>query len=315
MESQIQHQAIVPDDLAYKRLDQIAAELFPEYSRSRIQGWIKGGQLLVDGGQRRSSEKLAGGEQILIDATLQDIEAVPEPVELNIIYEDDELLVINKRSDLVVHLGPGNYTGTILNGLLHHDRSLALLPRGGIVHRLDKGTTGLMVVAKTLSSQTDLIDQLQKRTVKRVYEAVVHGKPEQPGKIDAPIGRHHTQRTRMAVRSNGKPAITHYAITQRFEAHSHLELRLESGRTHQIRVHMQHIGYPLVGDLTYGGHHRTLRGGSETVQQVLDNFDRPALHAKRLSLVHPGTGREMTWRAETPADLVELIDALASHAL
>jgi len=314
MESRIQCQTIVPDSLAYRRLDQIAAELFPEYSRSRIQGWIKGGQLLVDGEQRRSSEKLIGSEEIRIEATLEDIEALPEPIDLNIIYEDDELLVINKRADHVVHPGAGNYTGTMLNGLLYHDSSLALLPRGGIVHRLDKGTTGLMVVAKTLSSQTDLIDQLQKRTVKRVYEAVVFGKPEQPGTVDAPIGRHHTQRTRMAVRSNGRPAITHYSITRRFAAHSHLELRLESGRTHQIRVHMQHIGHSLLGDVTYGGHHRTLRGSSELEQQLLDNFARPALHAKRLSLVHPGTQREMTWKAETPQDLVELLDFLATHA-
>ena len=311
--SHIQRQEVVPVSMADKRLDQIATSLFPEYSRNRLQTWVKSGGLLVDGKSHRASGRLQGGEQLVLDVELEDLEAQPEPIELDIVYEDEELLVINKRADLVVHPGAGNFSGTILNGLLYHESSLATVPGGGLVHRLDKGTTGLMVVAKTLESQSNLVSQLQARTVTRMYEAVVYGNPQTPGKVDAPIGRHRSQRTRMAVRSDGRSAITHYRITRHFVSHTHLELRLETGRTHQIRVHMQHLGFPLVGDITYGGHKRRLLNANEREQQEIDRFNRPALHAKKLTLIHPGSNEEVTWEVDTPDDFAALLRNLDAH--
>jgi len=311
--SHIQRQEIVPMSMADKRLDQIATSLFPEYSRNRLQNWIKSGHLLVDEKPYRASVRLHGGERLVLDVEVEDLKAQPEPIDLDIVYEDEDLLVINKRADLVVHPGAGNFSGTILNGLLYHEDSLSTVPGGGLVHRLDKGTTGLMVVAKTLESQSNLVGQLQARTVKREYEAIVYGKPRTPGKVDAPIGRHRTQRTKMAVRNGGRPAMTHYRITRLFVAHSHLELNLETGRTHQIRVHMQHLGFPLVGDDTYGGHKRRLLNAEVWEQDEIDNFGRPALHAKKLSLIHPGSNKEIMWEAETPDDFTTLLRNLYAH--
>ena len=311
--AKIQREVIVPESLAYKRLDHIAAILLPEYSRNRIQFWIKSGALIVNEQSRRASDKLVGGERICLNVTLENLEAQPEAIELKIVYEDHDLLVVNKSAGIVVHPGAGNRSGTLLNGLLFHEKSLSQVPGGGLVHRLDKGTTGLMVVAKNLETQAHLVSQLQARTVKRIYEAVVIGKPNLPGKIDAPIGRHKVQRTKMTVRHDGRSAITSYKILRHFAAHSHLELRLETGRTHQIRVHMQHLGFPLLGDGAYGGHNRILIGSEVAEQEFLDQFSRPALHAKKLSLVHPTLNEEVSWEADTPSDMVGLLVCLGDH--
>ncbi|MAI42910.1 MAG: 23S rRNA pseudouridine(1911/1915/1917) synthase RluD [Gammaproteobacteria bacterium] len=311
--AKIQREVFVPESLAYKRLDHIAAILLPEYSRNRIQFWIKSGALIVNEQSRRASDKLIGGERICLDVTLENLEAQPEEIDLEIVYEDHDLLVVNKSAGIVVHPGAGNRSGTLLNGLLFHEKSLSQVPGGGLVHRLDKGTTGLMVVAKNLETQAHLVSQLQARTVKRIYEAVVIGKPNLPGKIDAPIGRHKVQRTKMTVRHDGRSAITRYKILRYFAAHSYLELRLETGRTHQIRVHMQHLGFPLLGDGAYGGHNRILIGSEVAEQEFLDQFSRPALHAKKLSLVHPTLNEEVGWEVDTPSDMVGLLLCLGDH--
>ena len=248
----INHQEIVPEDLAFNRLDHVASALFPQYSRSRLQTWIKNGELVVDGQKRKSKDKVTGGELVAIQSSAIETTYEAQAIPLNVVYEDEHLLVVNKPSGLVVHPGAGNFDGTLLNGLLHHAEQLNGIPRAGIVHRLDKDTTGLLVVAKTLTAQHHLVQQLQARSVSRIYDAVVYGSLKRSGKVDQPIGRHTTQRTKMAIRLGGKPAITHYKIVRNFSEHSHIELALETGRTHQIRVHMQSVSHPLIGDNTYG---------------------------------------------------------------
>ena len=309
----IKREILVPESLAFKRLDHIAAILLPAYSRNRIQSWIKSGELTINGNSRRASDKLSGGETIVLRVELENLEAQPEPMDLDIVYEDEDLLVVNKSAGLVVHPGAGNDVGTLLNGLLFHAKCLSEVPGGGLVHRLDKGTTGLMVVAKNLETQASLVNQLQARSVKRIYEAVVIGKPNLPGKVVAPIGRHKFLRTKMTIRQDGRKAVTHYKILRRFIAHSHLQLQLETGRTHQIRVHMQHLGFPLIGDTAYGGYARALLGSKVTEQQFLDNFGRPALHAKKLSLIHPTSKEEVSWAVDTPADILGLLACLDTH--
>lgn len=308
---QVQLQARVPDDLVGKRLDQAIAQLFPEYSRSRLQGWIKDGCVTVDGELKRTRDKLQGGELINVDAELALIEHhKPQEMTLDIVYEDDDILVINKPAGLVVHPAAGHADGTLLNALLHHVPEIAQVPRAGIVHRLDMDTTGLMVVAKTIQAQTELVVQLQERSMGREYEAVVQGVMTGGGKVDAPMGRHKTNRQKMAVVMLGKPAVTHYRLLQRFRAHSHIRLKLESGRTHQIRVHMSHINYPLVGDPVYGGRFRLPKGVSEGLIKTLRGFDRQALHAKKLELFHPATGELMSWEVDLPEDFQQLLKAL-----
>lgn len=302
-------QAIVPDDHYDTRLDQSIARLFPEYSRSKLKEWILAGSVKVDGEAITAPrEKLKGGEAILIEAQ-QAVQVFNEAqdIALNVVYEDDDILVINKPANLVVHPGAGNPSGTILNALLSHYPEIEKVPRAGIVHRLDKDTTGLMVVAKTLSAQTSLVNQLQAREMGREYEAVVLGNMIAGGTVDENIGRHQTKRTLMAVREMGKPAVTHYRIKQKFRAHTHLRLKLETGRTHQIRVHMTYIKHPLVGDIQYGGRPRLPTHASASFVDMLRGFKRQALHAIQLSLTHPTTQETMTWKAPLPEDFESLL--------
>lgn len=312
MSEQIFLSANVPTSANGKRLDQAIAEMFPDYSRSRLKTWISEGQVKVDGVVvDRPREKVIAGMAIEVNAELVEVQRFEaQPIELNIIYEDDDILVINKPAGLVVHPGAGTPDGTLLNALLHHYPAIDQVPRAGIIHRLDKDTTGLMVVAKTIPAQTHLVAMMQDRQITREYEAVCNGPMTAGGMIDEPIARHPTKRTHMAVVALGKPAVTHYRVAERFRAHTHLRLRLETGRTHQIRVHMAHLRHPLVGDLTYGGRPRPPQKASPELLETLRNFRRQALHAARLSLHHPITGEWMSWDAPTPADMVHLLAVL-----
>jgi len=304
-------QAEVPESLSGNRLDQVAAGLFPDYSRGRLQNWIKQGCLLVNQQALRSKDRIYAGDVLTLDAQLEAEETwVPEPKDLNIVHEDEDVLVLNKPVNTVVHPAVGNRSGTLLNGLLHHYPALAELPRAGIVHRLDKDTTGLMVVAKNLQAHRILVKQLQRREVKREYEAIVIGVMTAGGMVDLPLGRHPVQRQKRAVIENGKEAVTHYRVLERFRAHTHVSVRLETGRTHQIRVHMSHIRYPLVGDQLYGGRLQIPKACSPELTQQLHGFKRQALHARRLGFVHPRTGEECGWEADLPDDMVALIAAM-----
>ncbi|WP_443192468.1 23S rRNA pseudouridine(1911/1915/1917) synthase RluD [Pseudomonas indica] len=307
----IQLRAEVPSELGGQRLDQIAAQLFAEHSRSRLAAWIRDGRLTVDGEVLRPRDIVHGGSLLELNAEQEaQGEWVAQDIELNIVYEDDQLLVLDKPAGLVVHPAAGHADGTLLNALLHHVPDLINVPRAGIVHRLDKDTTGLMVVAKTLQAQTRLVEQLQKRSVSRIYEAIVIGVITAGGKIDAPIGRHGQQRQRMAVVEGGKPAVSHYRVLERFRSHTHTRIKLETGRTHQIRVHMSHIGFPLVGDPVYGGRFRIPPAASQTLVQALKDFPRQALHARFLELDHPVTGQRMRWESPLPDDFVWLLTLL-----
>ena len=295
-----------------QRLDQALAELFPEYSRSRLKTWIEAELVKIHGRVANlPREKVLGEEQIEITVEVEDeTRFAPENIPLNIVYEDDDILVINKPQDLVVHPGAGNPTGTVLNALLYHYPPIAEVPRAGIVHRLDKDTTGLMVVAKTIPAQTKLVRELQKRKITREYEAVASGIMTKGGTVEQPMARHPTKRTLMAVHPMGKPAITHYRIMENYRNYTRLRLRLETGRTHQIRVHMAHIAHPLLGDQTYGGRPRPPKNADEQFMEVLRNFRRQAPHAVMLRLTHPIIGEMMEWYAPLPEDFVELLNAL-----
>ncbi len=311
----IQRTAIVPPEHAGSRLDQVLAQLFSEFSRSRLQQWVKEGAVLVDGRVLRPRDKLLGGESITVNAAVEAVDEVrPQAIALNVVYEDDAILVIDKPAGLVVHPGAGNPEGTLQNALLHHAPALAGVPRSGIVHRLDKATSGLMVAAKTLQAHKALVDQLQARTVKREYLALVNGTFTAGGRIEAPIGRHPRDRIRMAVVDTGREAVTHYRIQQRYQAHTLLLAALETGRTHQIRVHMAHIGHPLVGDPLYGGRLQLPKGATEAVREALRGFRRQALHATRLALQHPASGEEMGWEAPPPDDMQVLLNTLEQEA-
>jgi 23S rRNA pseudouridine1911/1915/1917 synthase len=311
MSARIELQAEVTDELSGKRLDQAAAQLFPEFSRARLQSWIREGSLLVNGATRRTRDKVYVADQLSIDAELATEDRwVSEPMALDIVFEDQSLLVINKQAGAVVHPAAGHRDGTLLNGLLHYCPQLELVPRAGIVHRLDKDTTGLMVVAKTLQAHTSLVKQLQARTVSREYEAVVNGVLTAGGTIDQPLGRHPVNRKKQAVLANGKEAITHYTVIRRFRAHTHVRVKLETGRTHQIRVHFAHLQYPLVGDGLYGGRLRIPAGCSAQLERALRGFRRQALHARSLGLLHPDDGQSMNWATDLPADMVSLLAVL-----
>jgi len=312
MSEKIQHKDTVPESCLGKRLDQSLAEMFPDYSRSRLKEWILAGQVQVNGEVlTRAREKMFGGEQIAINAEVEaEARFEAQDIPLNIVYEDDDILVINKPAGLVVHPGAGNPDGTVLNALLHHCPQVAVVPRAGIVHRLDKDTTGLMVVAKTIAAQTNLVESLQAREITREYEAIASGLMTAGGVVDEPIGRHSTKRTNMAVSFTGRPSVTHYRVLEKYRLHTRLRLRLETGRTHQIRVHMSHISHPLVGDPNYGGRPRPPKNATPELIDTLRAFKRQALHAAMLSLFHPITGEEMTWHADIPDDLVNLAKVL-----
>jgi 23S rRNA pseudouridine1911/1915/1917 synthase len=295
----------LPEECAGQRLDQALSHLLPQYSRSQLARWINARRIDLDGSPVLPKSKVWGGEKVRITPAPDPAAAaaLPEPIALDVAHEDAYILVLNKPAGLVVHPGSGNWTGTLLNALLQHAPALAALPRAGIVHRLDKDTSGLMVVAKTLESQTSLVRQLQARTVKREYLALVHGTVERGGSVEAPIGRHPAQRTRMAIVARGRPAITHYEVLQRYMHATLLRCRLETGRTHQIRVHLQSLGHPLVGDPVYGRQRRS-------ADAFIAAFRRQALHAERLTLVHPATTETISWRADVPPDLSVLLHAL-----
>lgn len=314
-EHNIQLALRVPAAMQGARLDQAAARLIPDYSRARLQQWIREGALTVDGLIRRPRDKLAGGEELRVNAAPEPGgDWQPEAIPLAIVHEDDSLLVVDKPAGLVVHPAAGNLDGTLLNALLNHAPQLAILPRAGIVHRLDKDTTGLMVVAKTLSAHNFLVEQMQQRLIGREYEAVVQGVMTGGGTVDTSIGRHPRVRTRMAVLARGgKPAVTHYRVLERFGHHTHIRVRLETGRTHQIRVHMAHIGFPLVGDAVYAGRLKIPRGASPRLQESLRHFGRQALHAVELALEHPETGIRMRWQAPLPEDLCQLLEVLSAE--
>ena len=302
-----QRQCTIPNDLTGKRVDQALAILFPEYSRARLQQWIRDGHVTVDGKACSASAKVHGGETVVVHAQLDAAESAfrPEAIPLKIIFEDEAILVIDKPAGLVVHPGSGNWSGTLLNALLEHAPANAVLPRAGIVHRLDKDTSGLLVVAKTLTAHTDLVRQMQERSVGRIYGAVVHGNIEHDGSVEGAIGRHPLDRKRMAIVTNGKPAKTHYSVIEAGPGWSFLACRLETGRTHQIRVHLASIGHALIGDPVY-----KTRRVAASLPDAARQFARQALHAQRLVIRHPQTGDEMQWESPLPQDLAGLLERL-----
>ena len=307
--------ALVPAAAAGRRLDAVLAELFPEYSRSRLSAWIKAGQVTVDGAPARPRDPVHGGENIVLDAVEEvQTHAVAEDIPLDVLYEDEHVFVLDKPAGLVVHPGAGNPAGTLVNALLHRDPALDKLPRAGIVHRLDKDTSGVMVVARTLQAHTALVAQLSSREVHRQYLAIVVGALVSGGTADAAIDRHPRDRLRMAVRDDGKDAVTHYRLRERFRAHTALECRLETGRTHQIRVHMAHLKHPIVGDPLYGGSLRLPKGASDELIAALRGFKRQALHAEVLAFAHPVTGEAIRCEAPLPEDMRALMAALREDA-
>ena len=307
--------AIVPQSAAGRRLDAVLAELFPEYSRSRLSAWIKSGDVTVDGASLRGRDPVRGGEEITLSAVQEtQTHAVAEDIPLDILYEDEHVFVLDKPAGLVVHPGAGNPTGTLVNALLNRDASLELLPRAGIVHRLDKDTSGVMVVARTLPAHTSLVAQLSARNVHRQYLAIVAGALVSGGSARTGIDRHPRDRLRMAVREDGKDAVTHYRLRERFRNHTALECRLETGRTHQIRVHMNHLKHPIVGDPLYGGSFKLPKAASDEFIAALRGFKRQALHAEVLEFTHPVTADPIRCSAPLPADMQHLLRLLREDA-
>jgi len=306
------HELEIPPELDGARLDQALAQLLPDYSRSRIKQWILDGHVRLDGTVPEPRTRVAAGQVVVLEAEqLPQAELLPEAMDLPVIWQDEHLLVINKPAGLVVHPGAGNPSGTLVNGLLALAPELAALPRGGLLHRLDKDTSGLLLIARTLPVHTRLVRALQARRITREYRAVVNGRLTAGGSVDAPLGRHPVQRTRMAVVRSGQEAVTHYRVLARFAAHTLLAVRLETGRTHQIRVHMAHIHHPLVGDPAYGGRLSLPAGAPEVLLEALRTFRRQALHASALRFDHPVSGEELSLTAPLPADLCRLLAALA----
>ena len=310
-----QIQAVIPLSLAGNRLDQAAAALFTEYSRAKLSEWIKSGELTINGKTARPRDGVAGGEKLLLDAELPVQSAdLAQEIALDILYQDDTLISINKPAGLVVHPGAGNADKTLVNALLHFDPSLRTLPRAGIVHRLDKDTTGCLVIARTLPAHTALVQALAEREVGREYEAIVQGLPVSGGLVDVPVERSHQNRLKMSASESGKPAITHFRVHERFRSHALLRLKLETGRTHQIRVHMQYAGFPIAGDPLYAGRFRKPQGATEALLATLAAFKRQALHAFRLTLTHPSTGGTVSVTAPRPADFEAFLDVLDADA-
>lgn len=311
MTLKIQKTIIIPDDLGGQRLDQALTALLPNFSRTEIQRWIKNAELTVNGKHLKARDRVLGGETVELMATQK-----PQPqydaeaIELDIIYEDDSLLVINKPAGMVVHPAAGHLGNTLLNALLHHCPDLQALPRAGILHRLDKDTTGLLMVAKTSLALKKLTQQLKKRTLVRIYQAIVSGVLTGGGMVDQPIGRHPIQRKQMAVIETGKPSVTHYRILEKYRAHTRIKVQLETGRTHQIRVHMAYLHHPLLGDQTYGKRALLPKGASPALMQALRQFKRQALHASELGCIHPVTEKMMTWTAPLPSDFQQLMEIL-----
>ncbi|MET1161701.1 MAG: 23S rRNA pseudouridine(1911/1915/1917) synthase RluD [Pseudoxanthomonas sp.] len=303
--------AMVPGSAAGRRFDAVLAELFPQYSRTRLSEWIKSGDVRLDGEIVRGRDSVRGGEVASLDVVLDtQTHALPEDIPIEVLYEDADVFVLNKPAGLVVHPGAGNPTGTLVNALLFRDPSLSLVPRAGIVHRLDKDTSGVMVVARTLPAHTALIEQLSSRGVHRQYLAIVVGSMVSGGTVNAAIDRHPRDRIRMAVREEGRDAVTHYRLRERFRAHTALECRLETGRTHQIRVHMAHLKYPIIGDPLYGGPLKLPKNATEELVAALRGFRRQALHAEVLEFKHPLSGEAVRVSAPVPADMLNLLAAL-----
>ncbi len=307
------HRGRVPAESAGKRLDQTLAKMFPDFSRSRLKTWIEAGLVEVNGQMWRPRDLLAGGENVVVHALHEPaVEVAPEPIPIDIVYEDEDLLVVDKPPGMVVHPGAGNPGGTLQNALLHYDERLATLPRAGLVHRLDKDTGGLLVVGRSLRAHTALVQAMASREIGRRYRAICQGSLISGATIDEPIGRHPVDRVRMAVVPGGRPAVTHYRIAERFAAHTLLDVKLQTGRTHQIRVHMMHIGHPLVGDPLYGGRLSVPPGASESLRAALHGFRRQALHAVKLSLTHPVSGEPFEWTSPLREDMTALLAQLRS---
>lgn len=306
----------IPNELAGRRLDQALAQLLPDYSRSRLTAWIRAGQVRVDGDDAIPRQLVIGGEEVTVQPSTDTVVRTPaEDIALDILHADDDVFVINKPAGLVAHPGAGNPDGTLLNALLHADPQLAKMPRGGIVHRLDRLTSGIMVVARTLRAHTTLVEQLSARTMHRQYEAVVYGPMVAGGTVDAPIGRHPRDRVRQAVTESGRPAKTHYRVRERYRTMTRIECVLESGRTHQIRVHMAHVRHPLVGDSSYGRGIQLPKAAGDELVETLQGFRRQALHAEQVAFQHPDSGELVTFNAPRPDDLTQLIRALRADTL
>ncbi len=306
---------IIPDAMSGKRLDQALAELLPEHSRARLQGWIRDDYVQIDKKSMRPRDKVHGGEQVEIRAKIESqISAAPEDIPLDIVFEDEHLIIINKPAGLIVHPGAGNPQHTLMNALLHHDQQLEQVARAGIVHRLDKDTTGLLVVARTPQSHTYLANQLQARKIHREYVTIVSGIMTAGGTINQPIGRHRTHRTKMAVVKNGRPSTTHYRIIKKYKHHTQLQVNLETGRTHQIRVHLTWLHYPIIGDPVYGGKKQLVKGMDPNLANYITAFPRQALHARAIQLHHPLSKEMMAWRAPIPEDMAELFNTLETDA-
>ncbi|MGH8231569.1 MAG: 23S rRNA pseudouridine(1911/1915/1917) synthase RluD [Steroidobacteraceae bacterium] len=309
------HSLQLPASAAGLRLDQALAAALPQYSRARLQRWIRTGAVRVQGRTALARARVHGGEQIVVEAQFEpDLAVAGEALALDIVYQDSALLVLNKPAGLVVHPGAGNRAHTLQNALLAHDPALARVPRAGLVHRLDKDTSVLLIVARTPETHTRLVAMLAERVIGREYLALVNGVPTGGARIEQPIGRHRSQRTRMAVRRDGREAVTHYRIEQRFRSHTLLRVRLETGRTHQIRVHLAHVGLPVIGDPVYGGRRRLSAGASPELIALLQGLHRQALHAERLVLAHPHSGQPLNFQAPLPADLAALLAALRTQA-
>lgn len=305
---------VIPDRLIGQRIDSALATMLPDYSRSKITAWVRSGKALVNDKAFKAKEKVLGGEVVALSIIQEKSNAwLGEDIPIDVVYEDDDIIVLNKPVGLVTHPGAGNWTGTLANALLHYEPALATLDRAGIVHRLDKNTSGLMVVARSELAQKNLVEQLQTHAVSREYSAIVYGHMISGGSVDAPIGRDPKDRIRQAVveEGEGKQAVTHYRVIDRFKHHTHVKCILETGRTHQIRVHMSHIEHPLIADPMYGGKIRFPKKAEEALKDVLKGFNRQALHAKKLTLMHPISGEEMSWKAPLPKDLDDLLKALA----
>ena len=305
---------IIPERMTGQRLDVALAEMLPDYSRSKITDWIKSGEALINHKTFKPKDKVSGSEMVeLTISQKKNNDWLGEDIPLNVVFEDEDIIVLNKSVGMVTHPGAGNWSGTLANALLYYEPNLATLDRAGIVHRLDKNTSGLMVVAKNEKSQKNLVEQLQTHSVSREYSAIVYGHMVAGGTVDEPIGRDTKDRVKQAVSSNGREAVTHYRVIDRYQNHTHVKAILETGRTHQIRVHLSHIGYPLIGDPMYGGKLRFPKKADEALKDALVDFKRQALHSRKLTLTHPISGKLMSWKAPLPEDMLALLDVLNDY--